>query len=709
MLAVAMLIVSTSAMADTMTVVSDTSVYVYGPLDHYAAIDSADWSTSKPAVVTWVHGSWPTITGATWISSAYNTEEPAADNSWRLFEDVIEIPACAISIDGNLVSITSDNAEEAYLNGNLIGSDGELEGPFVDNQEWSSVLSYPLTGLAAGTNTLKIIVRNYAGSSSPTSNPTGLIYKADITYTLADADGDGYNCADDCDDTNIVVHPGAPETECNGIDNDCDTVIDEDYINTPTTCGIGECAADGELTCVDGEEIDTCIAGTPTEEIYDSKDNNCNGQTDEGFCTDQNTAKQFLETVYVSPDGNPYSSNNSLESGEEYIVKASGTYKFANWGNYGIADAEWAYRRAPYYPTDPSYEDVVPDQGSTTSGWVKGEGYYASECGLDLQLGGSCVDWGGFNPEHVYFNSVIGDGTPLPLSFLIYDSAYTDNSGSLTADIYFCNPDKDGDGYDYNDDDCDDNNAAIHPEAKELCNALDDDCDAEIDEDNVCVWECGTTMKDSQYLKLGLGVNRWIWNGSWETVKPKGKGPRFLPTLEYTHQCGCEQILGWLHTNLPDLYGKMNGHWKYGCSKSAIEDFMGLADEIPYTVGTVGFSSPWGNVELDFNAYEVLPETGEVNWARVTGSINSWSGLVIWTDVTGNTALFTVSVDESTVPAVEGCDITFKVIDGGEPGIGVDSVEITAVENPPGETTCSAIGQVQGPWIINAGNLEVYD
>lgn len=61
-----------------------------------------------------------------------------------------------------------------------------------------------------------------------------------LTRVTEDRDGDGYYaiapgfaagdegaCGDDCDDTNSSVHPGATE-HCDGVDNDCDGVIDND-------------------------------------------------------------------------------------------------------------------------------------------------------------------------------------------------------------------------------------------------------------------------------------------------------------------------------------------------------------------------------------------------------------------------------------------------------------------------------------------------
>ena len=52
---------------------------------------------------------------------------------------------------------------------------------------------------------------------------------------------DGY-CAgtEDCNDTNPAIHPGSTET-CDGQDNDCDGVIDEDCSACTDEDGDGFC------------------------------------------------------------------------------------------------------------------------------------------------------------------------------------------------------------------------------------------------------------------------------------------------------------------------------------------------------------------------------------------------------------------------------------------------------------------------------------
>jgi hypothetical protein len=41
-----------------------------------------------------------------------------------------------------------------------------------------------------------------------------------------DRDGDGFDASEDCNDANAEVHPGAAESCDDGIDNDCNLMVD---------------------------------------------------------------------------------------------------------------------------------------------------------------------------------------------------------------------------------------------------------------------------------------------------------------------------------------------------------------------------------------------------------------------------------------------------------------------------------------------------
>jgi hypothetical protein len=86
--------------------------------------------------------------------------------------------------------------------------------------------------------------------------------------------------------------PCAAQPEvCDGKDNDCDKLVDEDY--TPVKCGsnIGECAQ-GNTACVNGKVV--CNGAKPPQsELCDNKDNNCDTVVD-----------MFAEACYPPGDGN---------------------------------------------------------------------------------------------------------------------------------------------------------------------------------------------------------------------------------------------------------------------------------------------------------------------------------------------------------------------------------------------------------------------
>jgi hypothetical protein len=175
------LVTPIAAFADTTTIYSDTSVMVYDVLDYYAPLSSPAWVNPEPAVITWKHPSWPTLDPASWISDTYYIEGNIAGNTWRRFSKTVELCEGAYDISGE-INATADNAEEAYVNGTLVGFDGETTGSFIDNHEWNTIQTYYFVA-SADTLIFDFIVRNYSGTNSATGNPTGLIFNATVNYS----------------------------------------------------------------------------------------------------------------------------------------------------------------------------------------------------------------------------------------------------------------------------------------------------------------------------------------------------------------------------------------------------------------------------------------------------------------------------------------------------------------------------------------------
>ncbi len=88
----------------------------------------------------------------------------------------------------------------------------------------------------------------------------------DDTTTGSDGDGDGWSVeAGDCDDADPTVSPASAET-CNGVDDDCDGVVDEDCVECAVlvpsdVATIGDAisgAVDGDVICVEpGQYLET--------------------------------------------------------------------------------------------------------------------------------------------------------------------------------------------------------------------------------------------------------------------------------------------------------------------------------------------------------------------------------------------------------------------------------------------------------------------
>ena len=99
----------------------------------------------------------------------------------------------------------------------------------------------------------------------------------------------------DCDDHADYVHPAAVEV-CNGRDDNCDGILDD---VGSETCGLGDCEHESDL-CDEGKPAFCDPWLGKQEEVSDGKDNDCDGQTDEGNpvgCAPQGASQQCGKNV----------------------------------------------------------------------------------------------------------------------------------------------------------------------------------------------------------------------------------------------------------------------------------------------------------------------------------------------------------------------------------------------------------------------------
>jgi hypothetical protein len=165
-----------------------------------------------------------------------------------------------------------------------------------------------------------------------------------------DMDGDGYGgfdiiiqaCSEpagcsaygtDCDDANDLINPAAAES-CDGMDNDCDGLVDDGIAPIPADLTLGECA-DNELVCSGGSWLASSDNWTPIDEFCgDGYDDDCDGTVDNGCVTDPawvTVSPDFRPNVYQSEllwfDGAPVVVSLAAWSGPETM----GTLAVQSW------------------------------------------------------------------------------------------------------------------------------------------------------------------------------------------------------------------------------------------------------------------------------------------------------------------------------------------------------------------------------------------
>ena len=180
------------------------------------------------------------------------------------------------------MSIWADGHMEIDISSLTIGDDSQPT-VIVGYTCGSASSSAPQTDLSLGLNPVPDNAWNavYQAFSSSTYDLDDTFLEFDGTVLAVcapeDADGDGWTVDEDCDDNNAAIYPGAPEL-CDDLDNDCDSIPDED-INSDGD-GDGSTPCDGDC-----DDADPDVSPDATE-LCNGEDDDCDGEVDEDFDED---------------------------------------------------------------------------------------------------------------------------------------------------------------------------------------------------------------------------------------------------------------------------------------------------------------------------------------------------------------------------------------------------------------------------------------
>ena len=310
---------------------------------------------------------------------------------------------------------------------------------------------------------------------------------------------------DDCDDSNADVHPDAIEL-CNALDDNCDGDIDEAgeepwYADADgdgygdAAVSISECDPDGAWVPDDTDcDDEDALVNPGMDDICNLADDDCDGDIDED--------PEF--TWYMDLDSDGFGSSTEVQScvqpestsditgdcddGDDAIHPDADEVcdDFDNDCD-GVADNDDALDALNWY-TDTDGDGFGDDSTVTTA--------CSQPSGLVAE-GGDCDETStDINPDadeacdgvDTDCNGVLDDDYATDASTWYADTD-SDSFGDPNSTTTACDQPS---GYLADDQDCDDTNTNINPDAEEVCSdGIDDDCDGTADQD--CpVEHCGT-------------------------------------------------------------------------------------------------------------------------------------------------------------------------------------------------------------------------
>jgi hypothetical protein len=328
--------------------------------------------------------------------------------------------------------------------------------------------------------------------------------------------------------------PAASDSSCNAADDDCDGQTDEDFVRSPTACGIGACQGAGILSCVGGVVVDSCNAGSTGAETCDGEDNDCNGEIDDvpGGCRASACGNGLVDTEdrEECDDGNAEPGDGCSECKLECLdVPPAATSHTCGHVEYGPFQSVAAQAYPGFVFTDISVTHahftigLPPGSDSATAAviyypTVSGPFAFYTDTDEPLRLVRAsdgaivpmrlehAVEGCLFDPESLtrvrvfeldeteQYYVVMG---PTPRTEMVVLAEYLPSFGQA----YFTR-DRDGDGWGDDDSavdvwcelennpyihsdlggDCDPVSPSVNPGATEVCNDIDDNCQGGVDD-----------------------------------------------------------------------------------------------------------------------------------------------------------------------------------------------------------------------------------